>query len=156
MISSLSCFQFQVLYALSRRHNLFDDSWRLLFEDRQDDLFPEEIERFGLGKYIVSWSSHAIFFFISDLFWDLWVIVHDVKSDSLSVDFSLRDPLLVLMYSLVVTLPLLSALLAGTFGRFIGERGSVLITTGILTLSLILSILFYVEIHLECSTVEVL
>nr|QYH44903.1 NADH dehydrogenase subunit 5 [Craspedacusta sowerbii] len=60
------------------------------------------------------------------------------------------------MYSLVVTLPLLSALLAGTFGRFIGERGSVLITTGILTLSLILSILFYVEIHLECSTVEVL
>nr|QZN07996.1 NADH dehydrogenase subunit 5 [Craspedacusta sowerbii] len=60
------------------------------------------------------------------------------------------------MYSLAVVLPLLSALLAGVFGRFIGERGSVRITTAILTLCLISSILFYAEIHLECSTVEVL
>nr|YP_006665713.1 NADH dehydrogenase subunit 5 [Craspedacusta sowerbii]AEO93238.1 NADH dehydrogenase subunit 5 [Craspedacusta sowerbii] len=60
------------------------------------------------------------------------------------------------MYSLAVALPLLSALLAGVFGRFIGEKGSVRITTAILALCLILSVLFYAEIHLECSTVEVL
>nr|QZN07981.1 NADH dehydrogenase subunit 5 [Craspedacusta sowerbii]QZN08011.1 NADH dehydrogenase subunit 5 [Craspedacusta sowerbii]QZN08041.1 NADH dehydrogenase subunit 5 [Craspedacusta sowerbii] len=60
------------------------------------------------------------------------------------------------MYSLAVVLPLLSALLAGVFGRFIGEKGSVRITTAILALCLILSVVFYAEIHLECSTVEVL
>ncbi|MEH6528039.1 MAG: NADH-quinone oxidoreductase subunit L [Sneathiella sp.] len=44
-----------------------------------------------------------------------------------------------MMYVLLVFLPLLAALIAGLFGRFIGDRGSQLVTSGAVIISAILS-----------------
>jgi len=43
------------------------------------------------------------------------------------------------MYILVLFIPLLSAIIAGFFGRYIGEKGAAFITTGCIFISALLS-----------------
>jgi proton-translocating NADH-quinone oxidoreductase chain L len=55
------------------------------------------------------------------------------------------------MYLLLIFLPLLSSFFAGMFGRFLGFRGAVLITTGCVLLSTVLSVVAFYEVAL-CSS----
>nr|YP_009159650.1 NADH dehydrogenase subunit 5 [Antholoba achates]AKQ50923.1 NADH dehydrogenase subunit 5 [Antholoba achates] len=56
------------------------------------------------------------------------------------------------MYILVLTIPLLGALVSGLFGRKIGERGAGIFTSSCLIISLSWSLLIFYEITLNCST----
>ena len=60
-----------------------------------------------------------------------------------------------LQLTAIVFLPLLGAILAGLFGRFIGNRGAQLVTCGLLTLSALLSLFAFVEVGLGGRTVTV-
>jgi len=55
------------------------------------------------------------------------------------------------MYLLLVTLPLLAAIIAGFFGRFIGHRGSVLVTISLTAFSSFLAWVMFYEVGLQGS-----
>ena len=50
------------------------------------------------------------------------------------------------MYELIVFLPLLGFLIAGIFGRWIGDRGAEIVTTGLLGVSFVLSWIAFVQV----------
>lgn len=50
------------------------------------------------------------------------------------------------MYYLIITLPLLSAISAGLFGRKIGEKGAGIITTSLIIITSILSLTALYEV----------
>jgi len=52
------------------------------------------------------------------------------------------------MYSAIVFLPLLGAIIAGFFGRQIGDRGAQLVTCGAMVLSAILGVIAFIEVAL--------
>src|SRR6516165_7024694 len=52
------------------------------------------------------------------------------------------------MYAAIVFLPLLGFLIAGLFGRFIGARGSEVLTTSLLFISAVLSWIVFVQVGL--------
>ncbi|MGF7160052.1 NADH-quinone oxidoreductase subunit L [Rhodoligotrophos appendicifer] len=58
------------------------------------------------------------------------------------------------MYSLIVFLPLLGAIIAGFFGRFIGVRATEVITSGLLIVCAILSWIAFSQIALDHETVK--
>nr|ALO20748.1 NADH dehydrogenase subunit 5 [Geryonia proboscidalis] len=58
------------------------------------------------------------------------------------------------MYFLVILLPLLSWVVCCGFGRKVGEKGSGIISTGCLLLSLLISCLIFTEVSLENSSLE--
>lgn len=58
------------------------------------------------------------------------------------------------MYFLVILLPLLSWVVCCGFGRKVGEKGSGIISTGCLLLSLLISCLIFIEVSLENSSLE--
>ncbi|MEC7594882.1 MAG: NADH-quinone oxidoreductase subunit L, partial [Pseudomonadota bacterium] len=62
------------------------------------------------------------------------------------------------MYQAIVFFPLLGALIAGLFGRVIGDRQSEIITTALLVLSALMSCVAFVDVGLngETKTVQVL
>ena len=62
------------------------------------------------------------------------------------------------MYQAIVVFPLLGALIAGLFGRVIGDRQSEIITTALLVLSALMSCVAFVDVGLngETKTVKVL
>lgn len=43
------------------------------------------------------------------------------------------------MYILVLVIPLISAILAGLFGRYIGDKGAGLMTTGLILITSLIS-----------------
>jgi NADH-quinone oxidoreductase subunit L len=51
-----------------------------------------------------------------------------------------------MIYSLIVFAPLLGAILAGFFGRMIGDRGSMLVTSGLMTLAAVLSWIVFFDV----------
>ncbi|WP_020593665.1 NADH-quinone oxidoreductase subunit L [Kiloniella laminariae] len=53
------------------------------------------------------------------------------------------------MENYIVFLPLLGAFIAGLFGRFIGDRGAQVVTTGLLLVSAFLSILVFKDVALD-------
>nr|BDN79761.1 NADH dehydrogenase subunit 5 [Ditrichum rhynchostegium] len=55
------------------------------------------------------------------------------------------------MYLLIVTLPLLGSCVAGAFGRFLGLRGTAIVTTTCVSLSFILSLIAFYEVALGAS-----
>jgi hypothetical protein len=55
------------------------------------------------------------------------------------------------MYLLIVTLPLLGSCVAGAFGRFLGLRGTAIVTTTCVSLSFILSLIVFYEVALGAS-----
>lgn len=55
------------------------------------------------------------------------------------------------MYLLIILLPLLGSFFSGMFGRFIGFRGAVLITTGSVLCSFFLSLIAFYEVALQGS-----
>jgi NADH-ubiquinone oxidoreductase chain 5 len=55
------------------------------------------------------------------------------------------------MYLLIVTLPLLGSCVAGAFGRFLGLRGTAIVTTTCVSLSFILSPIAFYEVALGAS-----
>ena len=58
------------------------------------------------------------------------------------------------MYLLLILLPLLGSVFAGLFGRFLGHRGSVVITVSFLLLSFFCSVIAFYEVALcgsQCS-----
>ena len=59
------------------------------------------------------------------------------------------------MYLLIILFPLLGAIFAGLFGRFIGRTGSLFITTFFLFLSFCLSIFIFYEVGLSQSVCSV-
>jgi len=59
------------------------------------------------------------------------------------------------MYILVVFLPLIGAITAGLFGRYIGKQGSIFITTGSVGISALLSFIIFYEIVLSHSVCTV-
>jgi NADH-quinone oxidoreductase subunit L len=56
------------------------------------------------------------------------------------------------MYLLIVLLPLIGALTAGLFGRFIGKQGAILITTLLVSISALFSFIVFYEVVL-CHSV---
>ncbi len=60
------------------------------------------------------------------------------------------------MYQAIVFFPLLGALIAGLFGRVIGERASEYITTGLLLASAFLSCMAFVDVALQGGTSKIL
>ena len=52
------------------------------------------------------------------------------------------------MYTAIVALPLLAAIIAGFFGRIIGDRGAQIVTAGAVSLSAILSIVVFFDVAL--------
>jgi len=60
------------------------------------------------------------------------------------------------MYQAIVFLPLLGALIAGFLGRFIGDRGSEIITTGLLLVSAMLSWIVFIQIGLGEEAIKVI
>jgi NADH-quinone oxidoreductase subunit L len=60
------------------------------------------------------------------------------------------------MYQAIVFLPLLGALIAGFLGRFIGDRGSEIITTALLLISAILSWIAFVQIGFGAESIKVI
>ena len=52
------------------------------------------------------------------------------------------------MYSLAIFLPLIGALIAGFFGRTIGDRGAQLVTCGLVILAAVISVVAFVDIAL--------
>jgi NADH:ubiquinone oxidoreductase subunit 5 (subunit L)/multisubunit Na+/H+ antiporter MnhA subunit len=57
------------------------------------------------------------------------------------------------MYLLIVILPLLSAILAGFFGRYIGEKGSVILTTTLIMITGLISIMAFFSVGVEGNPV---
>jgi NADH-ubiquinone oxidoreductase chain 5 len=57
------------------------------------------------------------------------------------------------MYLLIVILPLLSAIGAGFFGRYIGERGAVLLTTFCLIITALMSLMAFYSVGIEGNPV---
>jgi NADH-quinone oxidoreductase subunit L len=58
------------------------------------------------------------------------------------------------MYILIVFLPLIGAITAGLFGRYIGKQGAIFITTGSVGISALMSFIVFYEIvlsHSVCS-----
>jgi len=55
------------------------------------------------------------------------------------------------MYLLIVTLPLLGSCVAGAFGHFLSSRGTAIVTSTCVSLSFILSLIFFYEVALEAS-----
>jgi NADH-quinone oxidoreductase subunit L len=55
----------------------------------------------------------------------------------------------------IVFLPLVGAIVAGFFGRFIGNRGAQMVTCGLLTLSALLSVLVFIQVGLGGQPVTV-
>ena len=55
------------------------------------------------------------------------------------------------MYLLIILLPLLGSFFAGMFGRFLGFRGAVLITTSSVLCSFFLSCIAFYEVALQGS-----
>jgi len=53
------------------------------------------------------------------------------------------------MDAAIVLLPLLGALLAGLFGRALGDRGSQMVTCGLLLISMVLSIIVFIDVAIE-------
>ena len=53
------------------------------------------------------------------------------------------------MYSAVIFLPLAAAILAGLFGRWLGDRGAQLVTCGAMVLAAVLSIPVFLEVAIE-------
>jgi len=53
------------------------------------------------------------------------------------------------MYFLIIILPVLSSIAAGLFGYFIGKKGAQLLSTTLLFISMILSILMFVNVTLN-------
>ena len=49
------------------------------------------------------------------------------------------------MYLIIVSLPLLGSAVSGFFGRFIGQRGSAIVTTSFVVMSCLLSIIAFYE-----------
>src|SRR3546814_1910545 len=62
------------------------------------------------------------------------------------------------MYSAIVFLPLVAALVAGLGGRVIGDRGAQVVTCGAMILSSILGVVAFWEVAIggQLSTIEVL
>ena len=58
------------------------------------------------------------------------------------------------MYLLIVVLPLLSALGAGFFGRQIGERGAVILTTTCLGVTALMSLMAFLSVGIEGNPVQ--
>ena len=56
------------------------------------------------------------------------------------------------MYSLAIFLPLIGALIAGFFGRTIGDRGAQLVTCGLVILAAAISIVAFVDIAVLGNT----
>jgi NADH-quinone oxidoreductase subunit L len=50
------------------------------------------------------------------------------------------------MYSLAIFLPLIGALIAGFFGRLIGDRGSQLVTCGLIILAAVISVIAFIDV----------
>ncbi len=59
------------------------------------------------------------------------------------------------MYQAIVFFPLLGALIAGLFGRVIGDRPSEIITSGLLILSALMSCVAFVDVGLNGETEKV-
>jgi len=59
------------------------------------------------------------------------------------------------MYSAVVFLPLLGAIIAGFFGRKIGDKGAQIVTSGLVGLSALLSVAIFIEVVLNEHPVTV-
>lgn len=57
------------------------------------------------------------------------------------------------MYLLLVSLPLIGALIAGFFGRFLGEQGTVILTTSLVSFRRVLRIISFYEVALCGNTV---
>ena len=55
------------------------------------------------------------------------------------------------MYLLIVLLPLISAIVAGFFGRYIGKKGAQIITTSLIFLTAILSMIAFYEVALNAN-----
>ena len=60
------------------------------------------------------------------------------------------------MYQAIVFFPLIGALIAGLFGRVIGDRQAEYVTTGLLILSAMMSCVAFVEIGLNGGSTKVL
>src|ERR1700744_5903330 len=60
------------------------------------------------------------------------------------------------MYSAIVFLPLLGSVIAGLFGRVIGARSSELVTTGLLFVSVALSVLAFVNVALGGGATQII
>ena len=60
-----------------------------------------------------------------------------------------------MIYSSIVFLPLIGALVAGLFGRFIGERPSEIVTTALLMISAVLSWVVFVQVGIGHETHKV-
>jgi NADH-quinone oxidoreductase subunit L len=60
-----------------------------------------------------------------------------------------------MIYTAIVFLPLLGALVAGLFGRLIGDRAAELITTGLLIVSAVLSWIVFVDVGFAHTTTKV-
>nr|YP_004940483.1 NADH dehydrogenase subunit 5 [Cubaia aphrodite]AER54533.1 NADH dehydrogenase subunit 5 [Cubaia aphrodite] len=58
------------------------------------------------------------------------------------------------MYSLVVILPLISAIIVGGKGRSLGEKGSAILSTTLLVFTWIIAIVLFLEIQLENSCLD--
>ena len=50
------------------------------------------------------------------------------------------------MYSLAIFLPLIGALIAGFFGRAIGDRGAQLVTCGLVIADAVISVIAFIDI----------
>ncbi len=59
------------------------------------------------------------------------------------------------MYQAIVFLPLIGAIIAGFFGRFIGARGSEVITTSLLLVAMVLSWLAFYQVGIEGHDVRI-
>ncbi len=59
------------------------------------------------------------------------------------------------MYSLAIFLPLIGALIAGFFGRSIGDRGAQLVTCGLVILAAVISVVAFIDIGVLGNTYHV-
>nr|WP_274943445.1 NADH-quinone oxidoreductase subunit L [Govania unica] len=59
------------------------------------------------------------------------------------------------MHQAIVFLPLIAAIIAGLFGRKIGDRGSQLVTCGALVISAVLSVFVFIDVAIGGKTYEV-
>jgi NADH-quinone oxidoreductase subunit L len=60
------------------------------------------------------------------------------------------------MYTACVFLPLLAAIIAGLFGRVIGDRGAQVVTSGALVISFLLSLVIFYEVAIQGETRDIL
>lgn len=59
------------------------------------------------------------------------------------------------MYAAIVFLPLIGSIIAGFFGRWIGDRGAQLVTCGALIISALLSVIVFYQVGLQGNPVRV-